>query len=157
MSELTQETVALDAVDRLLVNDLQQGISVCDRPFAQVAEHAGIDEEEVVTRIGRLLNDGVLTRFGPLYNAERLGGALTLAALSAPDGDFEGIAETVNGFPEVAHNYRRDHKLNMWFVLAVENPERIAEVLNEIETATGCKVFDFPKIDEYYIGLKFHA
>lgn len=157
MTALTQDTVALDAVDRLLVNDLQEGIPVCERPFAQAASRAGIDEKEVVTRIERLLEGGVLTRFGPLYNAERLGGALTLAALSAREEDFETIAETVNGFTEVAHNYRRDHDLNMWFVLAVETPERIAEVLNEIETATGCKVLDFPKIDEYYIGLKFHA
>ena len=157
MTALTQETVALDAIDRLLVNDLQEGLPICDRPFTQVASRAGIDEKEVVTRIERFLEGGVLTRFGPLYNAERLGGALTLAALSAPEEDFDTIAETVNGFTEVAHNYRRDHHLNMWFVLAVEHPERIAEVLNEIETATGCKVLDFPKIDEYYIGLKFHV
>ena len=57
-------------------------------------------------------------------------------------------------FPEVAHNYARDHELNMWFVIATEQPERAAEVIAAIEQETGCKVYDMPKQEEFYIGLK---
>ncbi|MBF0130801.1 MAG: Lrp/AsnC family transcriptional regulator, partial [Alphaproteobacteria bacterium] len=92
--------------------------------------------------------------FGPLYHAERLGGGLTLAALEAPEERFEAVAAVVNAFPEVAHNYRREHRLNMWFVVATETPERIAEVLAAISERTGLKVFNVPKIEEFYIGLR---
>jgi siroheme decarboxylase len=76
-----------------------------------------------------------------------------LAALSAPEDRFEAVARTVNGFDEVAHNYRREHELNMWFVLASDDPQRIGSVIEEIQQETGLKVYDFPKLDEYYVRL----
>ncbi len=151
------ETVALDDTDRRIVNALQGGLPVCERPYAEAAAHLGIAEEELLRRLERLLADGVLTRFGPMYHAERLGGALTLAAMQVPEADFEHVAEIVNGFPEVAHNYRREHAFNMWFVLATESPGRIAEVIREIERATGLRVYNLPKIEEFYVGLKLEA
>ena len=90
-----------------------------------------------------------------MYHAEQLGGALTLAAMEVPTTDFDRIAEIVNSFPEVAHNYAREHRLNMWFVLATERPERIAAVIAEIERATGCRVYNMPKEEEFFVGLRF--
>jgi hypothetical protein len=90
-----------------------------------------------------------------MYHAERLGGALSLAAMKVPEAEFDAIVERVNAFPEVAHNYARDHALNMWFVLATETPERHRAVLREIEAATGLAVCDMPKISEYFVGLHF--
>jgi DNA-binding Lrp family transcriptional regulator len=144
----------MDDLDRAIVNALQDGFPICDQPYAEAAAMLGTTEMELIQRLSRLLGDGVLTRFGPLYNAERFGGAVTLAAMKVPAKEFESVAAVVNAFPEVAHNYARDHAFNMWFVVATERPERVQEVLREIGQETGCCVYDMPKIDEYFIGLR---
>ena len=150
-------TRSLDALDRRLVNCLQDGFPITERPFAEVAERLGTDEAEVIARLGRLLEDGVLSRFGPLYNVAEMGGAMTLAAMSVPEARFDAVAELVNGYLEVAHNYRRDHRFNMWFVVACETPQEIAAVLADIEARTGLPVLDLPKEEEFFLELKLSA
>jgi len=147
----------MDAIDRRIVNTLQGGLPVAPRPYAMAAERIGIAEEELLARLEALLADGLLSRFGPLYDAERLGGAVTLAAMAVPEERFDDVAGIVNAFPEVAHNYARDHRLNMWFVVASDDPARIAEVLREITRATGLEVIDLPKLEEYFLELKLQA
>lgn len=147
----------MDATDRRIVNALQGGFPVCAQPYAAVAAQLELTEPVLIERLERLLADGVLSRFGPMYDAQRLGGGLTLAAMSVPESRFDAVAEIVNEFPEVAHNYAREHALNMWFVVATERPERVAEVIGEIERATGLEVHDMPKIDEFFIGLRLEA
>jgi DNA-binding Lrp family transcriptional regulator len=147
----------MDAIDRELVNALQEGIEVCERPYRAIAGELGIGEDEVVERIGKLIEQRVLSRFGPMYDADRMGGAFTLAALSVPPGDFERVAGLVNARAEVAHNYERDHELNMWFVAAAERPEQIRALIAGIERDTGYRVLDLPKLDEYYVGLRLKA
>lgn len=147
----------LDAIDKAIVNRLQQGLPICRSPYRQVADELGIAESELLTRLQAMLADGVLSRFGPMYHAEQMGGALTLAALNVPEMRFEEVTEIVNAFPEVAHNYARNHVLNMWFVLATEKPEQVAAVIADIEQQTGLTVYNMPKIDEYYVGLQLEA
>ena len=147
----------MDEIDRAIINSLQGGLPVCERPYLAAAQRIGIGENDLIARLSRLLADGVLTRVGPLFQIERIGGAFTLAALHAPTDDFETIAASVNALPEVAHNYARDHELNMWFVLATETPEEIDTVIGKIERETGCQVFNFPKSREYFVELKFEA
>jgi DNA-binding Lrp family transcriptional regulator len=145
----------MDAVDRAIVNQLQGGFAVCERPYAEAATTLGLTEDELLQRLDALLENGTLTRFGPMYHAERLGGALTLAAMKIPPQDFERVTGIVNGFPEVAHNYAREHEFNMWFVLATEAPEQIGEVISEIERMSGYRVYNMPKLEEFYVGLRF--
>jgi DNA-binding Lrp family transcriptional regulator len=145
----------MDTIDRLIVNELQIGVPICERPYAEVAARLGISEQVLIDRLQKLLDDGLLSRFGPMYHAERLGGALTLAALKVPAADFAWVTELVNAHPEVAHNYARDHELNMWFVLGTEAPQRIAEVIAMIEQETGLRVYNMPKLEEFYVGLHF--
>ena len=147
----------MDAVDRAIVNQLQGGFPVCERPYAEAATTLGLTEDQLMQRLDILLENGTLTRFGPMYHAERLGGALTLAAMKVPAQDFERVTAIVNGFPEVAHNYAREHAFNMWFVLATEAPERIEQAIGEIEKATGYRVYNMPKLEEFYVGLRFEA
>lgn len=147
----------LDATDRAIVNRLQDGLPVVDRPYAAVAQELGLSEGRLLERLQGLLDRGVLSRFGPMYHVEKMGGGLTLAAMAVPAVRFEAVAETVNAFPEVAHNYARDHDLNMWFVLASDDPDRIPQTLREIEAATGLRVHDMPKRREFYVGLRFQA
>ncbi|MBL8258542.1 MAG: Lrp/AsnC family transcriptional regulator [Candidatus Competibacteraceae bacterium] len=145
----------MDELKRRLIDEGQGGFPLVERPFAVVAERLNADEDAVLQALRELLADGTLTRFGPLYQIERLGGAFSLAALQAPDADFERIAAIVNRFPEVAHNYRRDHAFNMWFVLATETPAGMAETVERIAKVTGLPVFNFPKEKEYFIEARF--
>lgn len=147
----------MDDLDRRIVNRLQRGIPVCERPYAEPARELGLDEATLLERIRALRESGVLTRFGPLFDAERLGGAFCLCALSAPAMDYERIAGIVNAHPEVAHNYERTHALNMWFVLATETGEGIDRAIRRIESETGLAVLALPRLDEYYIGLQLAA
>ncbi len=147
----------MDALDRRIVNELQGGFPVAARPYAAAAAGLGLDEAELIGRLERLLADGVLSRFGPLYDAERMGGGLTLAAMAVPVARFDEVADTVNAFPEVAHNYERGHRLNMWFVVATEDPARVQCVLEEIETATGLQVLNMPKLEEFFLELRLTA
>lgn len=147
----------MDALDRAIINQLQGGFPLCERPYAAVAEQLGSSEDEVLERVERLLRERVLTRFGPMFHAERLGGGLSLVAMKIPPGDFERVAEIVNAMPEVAHNYAREHALNMWFVLATETLEGQREALGRIERETGFPVYAMPKIREYFVELKLHV
>ena len=99
----------------------------------------------------------MLSRFGPMHHAEQMGSALTLAALNVPQQRFEQVAVIINEMPEVAHNYARNHDLNMWFFIATDKSQRLSEVIKEIEQKTGLAVVNMPKIKEYFVGLKLEA
>lgn len=144
----------MDDIDKAIINYLQQGFPICESPYRQVAEQLGISQADLLNRLQSLLADGVLSRFGPMYHAEQMGGALSLAAMKVPEEDFDAVADIVNAFPEVAHNYARSHVLNMWFVLATEHPEQVPNVIKAIEQQAGLPVYDMPKIQEYFVGLQ---
>lgn len=155
-----QEVVARrepDDVDRRLINALQADFPLVERPFAAVGARVGLHEDEVLQRLRRLLDDRVLTRFGPMFQIERMGGAFCLAAIAVPENDWARVVEVVNHFDEVAHNYRREHALNMWFVLATETPAEICATARRIEAATQLPVSLFPKEREYFVEMKLEA
>jgi DNA-binding Lrp family transcriptional regulator len=148
----------MEPLDRAIVNSMQGGLPLCDRPYLEAARRLGIGEDELLERLQRLLDTGTLTRIGPMFQIERIGGAFTLAALHAPAADYERISALVNAHPEIAHNYERTHPLlNMWFVIATETPAGIGRTIAAIEAETGCQVFNFPKSREYFIEMKLTA
>lgn len=147
----------MDTLDRNIVNALQGGFPICESPFEEVARQLQTTGPELIARIEAMLEQGVLSRFGPLYHAQQMGGALSLAAMKIPSADFERVADRVNALPEVAHNYERDHALNMWFVLATETLQQQHEAIAQIERETGCPVFNLPKIAEYFVELKLQV
>lgn len=147
----------MDELDRRIVNALQIGLPLCPRPFADAGSALGMSEADLLRRLASLLERGILTRFGPMYDAERLGGAFSLCAMSIPEADFDRVVRLVNAHPEVAHNYERAHRLNLWFVLAVDDPSKMRPLLRAIEAETGYAVLDLPREAEYGIGLRFAA
>ncbi len=147
----------LDETDRSLINALQGDFPLVPEPYRRVAATLGLSEAELLRRLDSLLERRVLTRFGPMFQIERAGGAFVLAAMRVPETDFERVAAQVNAFQEVAHNYRREHEINMWFVLATATPQGIAEVITAIEAVTGLPVFAFPKEREYFVEMKLRA
>jgi DNA-binding Lrp family transcriptional regulator len=147
----------MDDLERAIVNRLQGGFPLCERPFAAAARELGTDEATLIAKLQAMLETGTLTRFGPMYDAERLGGAFTLCAMSVPEPDFERVVAAVNAHPEVAHNYARAHHYNLWFVLATGERARIAQVVAAIEEETGYPVLDLPREQEYFIELSLVA
>ena len=147
----------MDSIDRQIIDTLQGGFPLCSAPYAQVAQQLGLTEDDLLQRLQRLLDTKVLTRFGPMFQVERMGGAFVLAAIEVPEDRFEEVANLVNAFAEVAHNYRREHRLNMWFVLATSTPEGIGATVKAIEEATGLPVFPFPKEKEYFVEMKLQV
>ncbi len=145
----------MDSIDRAILNRLQDDFPLCDHPYARVAVQLGIAESELLSRLQQMLEKKQLSRFGPMYNAVKMGGGLSLCAMSVPEEYFEKVTDQVNAFPEVAHNYARDHLLNMWFVLATETAQRIDQTVTEIEQVTGYLVYNMPKKEEFFVGLKF--
>lgn len=149
--------MSIDATDRAILNRLQEGFPIAPAPFAAVADELGLDEDDLIARLGRMREAGIVTRFGPFFDAEAMGGAFCLCAMAVPEADLEAVAALVNARPEVAHNYERGHRLNMWFVLATESGDEIAAVADAIEAATGLKVLRFPKLREFFIGFRVAA
>ena len=155
------QAAELDEFDRAVVNAFQGGFPVVERPFdpaAAALRERGIDvtAEELFARVRALDEAGTLSRFGPLVNAEKIGGAATLVAMHAPPERFDAIAEQVNSHREVAHNYEREHPhLNMWFVVSVADPNRVKTVLEEIEAETGQETYNLPKQEEFRVEAKF--
>jgi DNA-binding Lrp family transcriptional regulator len=143
----------MDELSRQFINRYQGGFPIVEQPYARVADELGTDSSRLIPLIKKLLDDELLSRFGPLYDASSMGGSLTLAALSIPDDRYEEVTELVNDLPEVAHNYQREHALNMWFVIATESPDRLQQTINRIEQAANLPVYNFPKIQTFYLGL----
>ncbi len=147
----------MDALDKIIINNMQDDFPVCEKPFALLAEKLGIDEDLLIERIKTLVDNGTLSRFGPLYNIEKLGGIYCLVAMSIAEQDLDYVIDVINSYPEVAHNYERDHKLNIWFVAAAESKEQLETLFKEIEDKSGYLVYKMPKLKEFYVGLKFVA
>lgn len=143
--------------EKLLLNLLQEGLPVTDEPYAPIAAQTGFTSQEILTYIEQWLKDGTLSRFGPMYNVEKFGGEFTLVAMQVPPERFNEVNEVVNSFAEVAHNYEREHALNMWFVVATSAASETEKILKQIEEQTGIKTYALPKLEEYYLNLRFRA
>ena len=161
MSESDAESEELARLDRAIINAFQGGFPVVERPFEPAAaalRDRGVDVTATALRerIASLDDEGILSRFGALVNAEAIGGTATLVAMHAPDDRFDEVAEAVNAHREVAHNYEREHpRLNMWFVVSVADEDRVDEVLDEIEAETGQETYNMPKEREFRVEAKF--
>jgi DNA-binding Lrp family transcriptional regulator len=144
----------LDDVDAALVDGYQSGFPVVEEPFRVVATDLGIEEAEALERVRTLRERGVFRRFGAVLNPPVIGSS-TLAAVSAPEDRFEEVAEVINGYRQVNHNYRRSHEWNMWFVVTAGSRETRDRILEEIEARTGCEVLVLPMLTDFYIDLEF--
>ena len=146
----------MNELARQLINRYQGNFPIEEEPFARVAADLHTNAGTLIETIGHLLEDGILSRFGPLYDASSMGGGLTLAALSVPRERFDEVAGLINAMPEVAHNYERKHELNMWFVVATEKPEQLLSTLDRIARSADLPVYNFPKLQTFYLGLWLH-
>ncbi|MDH3449062.1 MAG: Lrp/AsnC family transcriptional regulator [Gammaproteobacteria bacterium] len=141
-------------LEQRLLNEFQHGIPLTPNPWADIARQLGIYETTVLETLQRLQTEGVVSRVGAVFRPNRVG-ASTLAAMAVPQDELENIAAIVNQFVEVNHNYEREHRFNLWFVVTAADEEHLQEVLREIGAACGYPVLDLPLLDEFFIDLGF--
>jgi DNA-binding Lrp family transcriptional regulator len=146
----------MNETGRQFINQWQGNFPLAEQPFEIVASELGIDSTDLIAMIEELLEQGFLSRFGPLYDASSMGGSITLAALSVSEDNYEAVAKMVNAMPEVAHNYQREHRLNMWFVIATESADLLHATIDRIEQEVKLPVYNFPKLQTFYLGLWLH-
>ena len=146
----------LDHMDKAILNQIQSSFPLTPRPYAAVGELLGLTEAEVVERVQRMVQDGIIRRIGANFNSRRLGYTSTLCAAHVPPDQIEQFIQVVNQFPGVTHNYLRRHHLNIWFTLIAESTARISEILGEIAKASGiAEIHSFPAKKIFKIQVDF--
>ncbi len=144
----------LSDLDRRLLDGYQRDFPLASEPFAAIADELGVDERTVLGRLEYLKRFGAVSRVGPVVQPNRVG-ASTLAALAVPAERLESVADIVSAFPQVNHNYEREHEFNLWFVVTAADRGAVDRVLTDIEMATGLQPLDLPMLEDYFIDLGF--
>ena len=143
-----------DTLDFHLLNDFQRDFPLCPAPFAELASRLGVAEKVVLGRLENLRRDGKISRVGAVFAPKRIG-ASTLAAMAVPPEKLDAVAAAVNRFPEVNHNYEREHRYNLWFVVTADSEGRLQATLGAVEQAAGYPLMPLPLLEEFHIDLGF--
>ena len=152
---MTDITTSFSALEKRLLNDFQHDLPLSATPYADMAAQLGVSENEVLNTVRKLQHDGVISRVGPVFTPNRIG-VSTLAAMSIPEAELECVARIISAFPEVNHNYERDHAFNLWFVVTASSEEHLDIVLHEIEQHTEYPLLSLPMLEDYHIDLGFN-
>jgi len=144
----------LSDLERHLLNDYQHGFPLSPTPYADIAHELGVSEAEVLATLTRLQQQGAVSRVGAVLRPNTVG-VSTLAAMAVPNAELETAAALVSAYPEVNHNYEREHSLNLWFVVTAPDSVRLQQVLDDIAARSGYEVLPFPLIEDYHIDLGF--
>lgn len=144
----------MDTLELRLLNEFQRDFPLCPAPFAELAARLGVAERTVLRTLERLRHEGKISRVGAVFAPKRLG-ASTLAAMAVPAERLEAVAEAVSRFAEVNHNYEREHRFNLWFVVTAASEGRLQATLGAIEQAAGYSLIALPMLEEFHIDLAF--
>lgn len=156
----TQETVIpmiyLDETDKKILNTIQHDFPLDTHPFLKLGEGLGISEEEVLIRLRRLQEEGAVRKIGPVINRNRVGGTSTLVAVKVPEKMIDEVADYIDEYAEVSHNYLRPDIYNVWFTLSASDEGRIQEILRELNQKTGLEFVNLPTVRLFKIGVRFN-
>jgi DNA-binding Lrp family transcriptional regulator len=153
----TFKKAELDAFDRQLINLIQLDFPLTIHPFEEIAKEVGLSEDEVIFRLSRLKEKGIIRRIGPIINTRGIGGTNTLAAILIPKEDIDKAAAFINKYPEISHNYLRNEKYNIWFTVSAPTQERLDQILREIQNEFNCPLLNLPTIRQFKIQVNFHV
>jgi len=147
--------IVLTELQQSIINRYQKGFPLCSQPYKEMAEQLNSSEQDVLSAMVALDEAGILSRIGPVFNHKKAG-ASTLAALAVPEDSLDEIANIVNQFEQVNHNYAREHSYNLWFVVTASDDMALKQVITDIEQLTGYQVLVLPMEASYHIDLAFN-
>lgn len=154
MSNVPETPLRMSSLERRLLDDFQRDFPLTPRPYAALAARLGVDEAHVIEALRALVEGGAVSRVGAVVQPHKVGRS-TLAAMSVPAERLEDVADLVSAYAEVNHNYEREHRFNLWFVVCATSGDRVRAVLDEIADRTGLEVLDLPLLEAYRIDLGF--
>ncbi len=141
-------------LEQKLLDNYQRDFPLSTTPFADIAAELGVSETEVLETFGALKARGSVGRIGGIFKPGSVG-ASTLAAMEVPQDELETVADLVSSFATVNHNYEREHRLNLWFVVAADTQGEVTRTLRTIEEQTGFAVLDLPMLEAFHLDLGF--
>ena len=148
--------LALDAIDRALLNAVQTGFPVEAQPYQSLSDLVGITEKEALARIQDLRQEGIIRRLGGVFDSHRLGYYSTLCSAKVPQDKIPIMTEILAAIPGVTHNYLRDHAYNMWFTLIASSKEKVGELLQDLRQKSGVgEVYSLPALRLFKIKVDF--
>ncbi len=146
----------MDDIDRKLLNEIQSDFPITKRPYEDLGDRLDCSEEEILKRVERLRKEGIIRRIGGNFDSKRLGFATTLCAAKVPDDKINRFVEVVNRYPEVTHNYLRNHHYNIWFTLVAHDVKVINRYIEEIIQYTGVReILNLPAVRTFKILVDF--
>jgi DNA-binding Lrp family transcriptional regulator len=146
----------MDEIDKKILNILQKEFPLEERPFQIVAEKCGISEEETLSRIQKMKDDGIIRRIGAVFDGAKLGRISTLCAARVPEEKIDSFVQIVNANKNVTHNYRRDNEYNIWFTVSAATVEELEGFLTEVKEKTGVTdILDMRAVRTFKINASF--
>jgi DNA-binding Lrp family transcriptional regulator len=147
---------ALDGTDRAILNRIQSDFPIARRPYLVLAEELGMEERDLIERVARLRQSGIIRRIGGNFVPGKLGYVSTLCAARVPAGQVARFAEAVNRHPGVTHNYLRDNAFNVWFTFIAPSMAEIDAKLRRIAEETGvADILNLPATKVFKIRAQF--
>jgi DNA-binding Lrp family transcriptional regulator len=148
------DSLRLNELERRLLNEFQKGLPLSPTPYREIAGKLGTSEALVLQILQRLRQEGIVSRVGPVFKPKRIG-ASTLAAIAVPPEELDSVAAIISGYAEVNHNYEREDRYNLWFVITAQSQQHLEAVMDKMERRTGYKILDLPLIKQHHIDLGF--
>lgn len=148
--------MTLDEQDKQIINHIQSDFPICERPYAAIGEALSMEEGEVIRRISRLKEGGIIRRIGGNFSPEKVGFFSTLCGARVPEDRVDAFAKVVNSYKGVTHNYVRDDEFNVWFTFIEASVEQIEANLAEIAERTGVtSIYNLPATHIFKIRAEF--
>ncbi len=146
----------LDEIDKKILRELQGNLPIVERPFLEVAKKAGIAEEEFFSRVKKLIKAGIIRKFGLRIDSKKVGFASTLVAMKVAEDKIDAVAEQLNGYESVTHNYARDHEYNLWFTVIDRDERALNETLERIKREVEHEeMLNLSMLRKFKINVKF--
>jgi len=145
----------MDKIDKRLLTIIQKDLPICSHPYQKIGEKLGISEEEVIERVRKLKEAGIIRRMGGVFDSRKLGYKSTLCAMEVPRDKLEEVVQVVNKYVGITHNYLRPHQYNLWFTLITPSKDKLEKVITEIEEQSGLKVYNLPALKLFKIKVNF--
>ncbi len=150
--------IVLDEVNKAIIQELQGNLPVVKRPFAALADNVGVTEDELFTRIRKLMDDGIIRKFGLRIDSKKVGFASTLVAMKVPPEKLDAVAGKLNDIESITHNYARDHEYNLWFTVIEKDNEALKDTLKRIsEEIEYNEMLNLPVLRKFKINVRFQV